>query len=514
MATRKFLGLGLIAVMGFLLTACGGEESTESATSPPPANPPSQTLPPNTAPTISGSPVTVITAGSTYTFQPTAFDSDGDELVFIAKSLPAWTTFDEHTGMVSGLPMDSDVGTSAMILIAVSDGRASATLAPFQITVVAAAPPPPPPPVNTAPAISGVPGTSVQATVAYSFTPWASDPDGQALIFSIANKPSWASFSAATGTLSGTPSAAQVRTYTNIVITVSDGSASASLPAFSITVTSPPNSAPSISGMPATSVQATRTYSFTPSASDPDGQTLVFSIANKPTWASFSTSTGRLSGTPSTAQVRSYDSIVITVSDGTLSASLPAFSIEVIAAPNTAPTISGTPGTSVVAGSAYSFTPTASDVDGDALAFSISGKPAWATFNTATGKLSGTPTTTQAGSYLNIVISVSDGQATAALAAFGITVSQPATPSGTATLSWNAPTQNTDGSALTDLAGYRVYHGTSAYALDEMTQLPSASTTSYVFNQLASGTHYFAVAAYTTGGVESALSTVGSKTIP
>ena len=36
----------------------------------------------------------------------------------------------------------------------------------------------------------------------------------------------------------------------------------------------------------------------------------------------------------------------------------------------------------------------------------------------------------------------------------------PAT-SGPAALSWTRPTQNTDGKALNDLAGYRVYFGTS-----------------------------------------------------
>jgi hypothetical protein len=107
---------------------------------------------------------------------------------------------------------------------------------------------------------------------------------------------------------------------------------------------------------------------------------------------------------------------------------------------------------------------------------------------------------------------VSDGQASAALGAFAITVS-PIPDTGTATLSWNAPTQNTDGSPLSDLAGYRVYHGTSPNFLDQMTQLPGAGNTTYVFSQLAIGTHYFAVAAYTSSGVESALSSVGSKTI-
>lgn len=181
-------------------------------------------------------------------------------------------------------------------------------------------------------------------------------------------------------------------------------------------------------------------------------------------------------------------------------------------ATNSAPTITGSPASNVAAGNGYSFTPTASDANNDSLAFSIQNKPSWASFNTATGQLTGTPSASQAGTYLNIAISVSDGKSSASLTAFAITVI-PDAATGTATLTWTAPTQNTDGSSLTDLAGYRVYHGMSPNALDEMTQLPGAGATNYVFMQLASGTHYFAVAAYTSNGMESALSSVGSKTI-
>ena len=167
-----------------------------------------------------------------------------------------------------------------------------------------------PPPVggtNQPPTISGTAATNVTSGQAYAFQPTASDPDGQTLTFSIAGKPSWATFNSATGLLSGTPAAANAGRYANIVISVSDGTASASLGAFSITVSAPPNNPPSntpptISGTPATSVIAGQAYSFAPTASDPDGQTLAFGIANKPSWASFNVSTGRLSGTPAAAK--------------------------------------------------------------------------------------------------------------------------------------------------------------------------------------------------------------------
>jgi hypothetical protein len=167
----------------------------------------------------------------------------------------------------------------------------------------------------------------------------------------------------------------------------------------------------------------------------------------------------------------------------------------------------------VIAGSAYAFRPTASDADADTLAFSISGKPTWAAFSISDGSLTGTPSLAQAGSYPSVVISVSDGEVSKSLAAFGITVSAPAS-SGTATLSWTAPTTNTDGSSLNDLGGYRIYHGTSASAMNDVRIVASPATTNYQFTSLAAGTHYFAITAYTTAGIESSQSAVGSKAIP
>src|SRR5688572_30438246 len=73
--------------------------------------------------------------------------------------------------------------------------------------------------------------------------------------------------------------------------------------------------APTISGTPASWVYVGSFYSFTPKAYDSDRQTLKFTISNKPAWASFSSTTGRLSGTPSAVGL--WNNIQIRVSDGT-----------------------------------------------------------------------------------------------------------------------------------------------------------------------------------------------------
>jgi Cellulase (glycosyl hydrolase family 5)/Putative Ig domain len=319
------------------------------------------------------------------------------------------------------------VALSACDVVGVSHGLDSGTnsTAPAAATV-----PVTPPQAPMAPTISGAPPTSAAAGSHYTFQPSASDPSGAgAMVFSIRNLPSWATFNASTGSLSGTPATANVGTSSGIVISVSNGSASAALPAFSITVTgskaAPP---PTISGTPATTVVAGTGYSFQPTATSPSGAALTFSIAGKPSWATFNPATGGLSGTPAAANVGTATGIVISVSDGSGSASLPSFGITVTSAAKL--TISGTPPTQAVAGSRYSFQPSVSNPAGGNLKFAISGKPAWSSFNTNTGQLSGQPVAANLGTYPGIVISVSNGTASASLPAFAITVvsSAPPTP--------------------------------------------------------------------------------------
>ena len=92
------------------------------------------------------------------------------------------------------------------------------------------------------------------------------------------------------------------------------------------------------------------------------------------------------------------------------------------------------------------------------------------------------------------------------------TSSPPAT-TGTATVSWVAPTNNSDGSSLTSLAGYTIHYGASASSLTQTIQIANAAAVSYVVTSLSPGTWYFAVSTYTNTGVQSGLSTIASKTI-
>lgn len=455
----------------------------------------------NQAPTISGTAPSWVYVGSTYSFQPTGRDPEGAKLTYQIFNKPSWATFNTSTGALRGTP--AAVGMWRGIRVRVSDGATTSSAIYFSIRATGRD--------NASPVISGAPATSVAPGSAYSFTPSADDPNGDPLRFRISHKPAWASFDQASGKLSGTPTAASAGTYANIVISVSDGSPNVALAPFSITVGNTANRAPTISGTPPKSVTVGQAYSFRPVAADADKNTLGFSIQNKPVWATFSSATGQLTGTPTATHVGSYANVAISVSDGKASAALAPFSITVAGASNKAPTISGNPATAVNAGSAYAFRPTAADANGDTLTFAIANRPAWATFNSATGQLSGTPSSASAGTYANVVISVSDGKVSAALAAFAITVADAS--SGGTSLTWLPPTENTDGSSLTNLAGFRIVYGASATQLTQTIQVTNAGMSSYVVENLAPGTYYFAVRAYTSAGAESADSNVVAKIV-
>jgi len=176
-----------------------------------------------------------------------------------------------------------------------------------------------------------------------------------------------------------------------------------------------------------------------------------------------------------------------------------------------APIISGVPAPTVLAGHSYRFQPAASTSGTGALTFSVTNKPSWATFDPKTGALAGTPASTDQGTYSNIVIAVSDGTTSASLPAFAITV-QPGT-TGSVTLSWVAPTVRTDGTPLTNLAGFRVYYGTASGVYPNAISVPNPGLSTYVVSNLPSGTYYFVATAYDASGAESAYSGMASKTI-
>lgn len=186
--------------------------------------------------------------------------------------------------------------------------------------------------------------------------------------------------------------------------------------------------------------------------------------------------------------------------------------------------LSGSPQTSAVVGRPYDFQPILAGTDGQPTYFRIYNKPAWLNFDQRTGHLAGTPRASDVATYEGIRISVWSNGQRERLARFTVTVKsngspvpptqpEPPTTTGSAIVSWKAPTLNANGTQLTDLAGFHVVYGTAVSTLNRQLDLPAPTFTSAEIVDLSAGTYYFAVKAYSRSGAESSPSLIVSKTI-
>jgi hypothetical protein len=180
-------------------------------------------------------------------------------------------------------------------------------------------------------------------------------------------------------------------------------------------------------------------------------------------------------------------------------------------APNRAPAISGTAPKSVLQGAPYAFQPVAADADGNSLTFSIVNRPAWATFDAATGRLEGTPGLGDVGTFSGIVIGVSDGSKSAKLAALSIKV-QGVLP-GWARLTWNPPPR-ANGTQALKVQGFKVYWGTKAGRYASSATIMNPSATAYVVESLTPNTYHFVVKSISSTGDEKVYARPKSVTIP
>ena len=212
-------------------------------------------------------------------------------------------------------------------------------------------------------------------------------------------------------------------------------------------------------------------------------------------------------------------------------------------AASTTLTISGTPASTVAVAQSYSFQPGAKDTVNSRIKFYIYNKPVWAQFDPITGRLWGTPNRRDVGTYTDISIRLIDWYGYVSTPTFSITVvngsvastvpppvthpvpppvttppvTHPAPPpvssTNNAVLDWTPPTENNDGTVLTNLAGYKVHYGTSPTQLTQVINLPNPGLASYVVENLGTGKWYFAVTSYATTGEESSQSGVVSASI-
>jgi Ca2+-binding RTX toxin-like protein len=354
----------------------------------------------------------------------------GDSLTYAAalangSALPSWLAFNAATRTFSGTPLNGNVGSVSVKVVATDIAGASAN-STFTLTVAN---------TNDAPTVEqAIANQSATEDLAWSFTVSANtfaDVDvGDMLAYSAklgdgSALPSWLTFNAATRTFSGTPLNSDVGNV-SIKVFATDVAGASATSAFTLTVANT-NDAPVVS-QPVANQNATQDQAWTltvPTATFTDvdvGDTLVYSatLANGaalPSWLAFNAATRTFSGTPRNSDVGSLNLRVIATDIAGANANT-TFALTV-ANVNDAPTAVGTLSNwSATAGTATSYTVPVSafnDIDvGDTLAYSATlsngaALPSWLTFNAATRVFSGTPGSSDGGNLSLKVIATDTG---------------------------------------------------------------------------------------------------------
>ena len=257
------------------------------------------------APVITSTPVTTAAVDVAYSYDVEASDADGDVLSYSLVEAPSGMAIDGTSGLISWTPTSAQVG-SHPVTLQVDDGNGGTATQSYTVAVAAAP--------NTAPNITSTPATTAMEGVAYSYDVDATDADGDTLSYSLVTAPSGMTIDGTSGLVSWTPSAAQVGSHP-VSVQADDGNGGTTSQSYTLVVTAAANSGPVISSIPPTQATTGMAYSYAVAATDPDGDTLSFSLITAPTGMSVDSATGLVSWTPSSAQVGGH-AVTVRVDDG------------------------------------------------------------------------------------------------------------------------------------------------------------------------------------------------------
>ena len=339
--------------------------------------------PGNAYPVISSTPTGPAIANEVYQYQVIASDVDEDALTFGLVSPPAGMTIDSETGLLSWTP--TSVG-SYPVTISVDDGNGGVTTQEFTLPVVATTP------ANNPPVIRSAPLTSIRLNHGYAYQIDAYDPDGDPLTYELTIAPAGMRIDA-DGLMSWSP---RVLGSYDVEVLVADGHGNTATQSFTLIVETAvqANLPPEITSRPTGPAVKDKSYVYQVVASDPEGQTLSFSLdaASIARGMSIDSQSGLLSWTPSSSETAHVE---ITVSDGDLSVTQ-SFDLAVVS--NAPPVFTSTPVRLVDVGNAYSYAITATDPNaGDPVTISLvdpGSLPSGLTFtpgSSGTATISGTP---------------------------------------------------------------------------------------------------------------------------
>jgi RHS repeat-associated protein len=384
----------------------------------------------NESPQLTSTPPPFAEVGQLYTYPVAATDPDGDALAFSLSSAPAAMTINAVSGFIQWQPVAADLGPHT-IVVRVDDGRGAIITQTYSLTVQTG---------NLPPAIISAPPTLAAADAPYAYALVARDPNGDPLSFTLAAGPATMTVNEASGLVQWVPSTADLGPH-QVALVVEDGRGGSARQGYTLTVETG-NLAPDITSTPDPVAYAHQRYTYAVEATDPNGDTLSFSLDTHPDGMVIDPATGEVDWTPATTQVGTHV-VVIRVDDGHHAAATQTFDIAVAREPDADdqyPEITSTPPFVGFVGTLYRYQIIAHDPDGDSLEYRLLAGPAGLQLNSITGLVQWTPAAGQGGNH-TISLAVFDPQGAGVSQTFVVQVrlpNQPPTITSTPALSVSA----------------------------------------------------------------------------
>ena len=360
---------------------------------------------PNGQPQILSTPPSSVEAGTLYSYQVVASDSDGDPLSYELPQAPSGMTINAVSGHITWTPLAAQRGGHA-VSVRVTDPFGGIQIQNFTLTVNA----------NVAPQITSTAQLTAAAGSPYSYSVQAYDADGDTMTFALDLAPSGMAINPSTGLINWAPTLDQAGSH-EVTLRVSDPAGLFATQSYTLTVGA--NRAPQINSVPIVFAQLGTAYSYASSASDADSDTLTYTLDLAPSGMAINPNTGLINWAPTLDQAGSH-AVTLRVSDPAGLSATQSYTLTVSA--NRAPQINSVPIVFAQAGTAYSYASNASDADGDTLTYTLDLAPSGMAINPSTGLINWAPTLDQAGSH-EVTLRVSDPAGLSATQSYTLTVS-------------------------------------------------------------------------------------------
>ncbi|MGB7160274.1 MAG: putative Ig domain-containing protein [Tepidisphaeraceae bacterium] len=337
----------------------------------------------NSDPVFSSTPPTRLEVGGTYVYQAQATDADGDPLEYRLVEGPFGMAIDRHSGRLTWTPSTSQPDEFD-VQIQVTDGHLGGDDQQFTIVLERGG--------NSAPSFSSSPVLGAGVGQDYLYQSAATDPENDPLVYSLAQKPLGMAIDPKTGRILWHPTAEQIGTH-DVVVVAKDAYGAIDSQPYTITVTY--NGPPVVVSVPAGPAYVGATYQGHVVATDPEGETLTFSLDSaSDVDMDIDPITGVFTWTPSATGTRTVE---VSVEDDAGLITTREFTIEAVAAvTNRPPVVNGLPRATIQVGRQYFWVVNATDPDSDKLYYDLDGEPDGMSV-TADGIVSWTPTAEQIG---------------------------------------------------------------------------------------------------------------------